>query len=123
MVRVGAPFQYKQFGGMLSVQNFFWKINFFTKFLLHKITNGITPPPIFLGVCDPDKKYSSIWNNANRLSSTLWTIVVGSITYMTCIKNNDNIKIDIGSLPSWIGKIGGTGHQKDGDDDDTEPSD
>ena len=77
LARVGAPFQYNQAGGMLTVKKLFWSINFFTRLLLNKITFGITPPGIPLLISErPGLKYTSILKRADFLTASLWAFAV-----------------------------------------------
>jgi hypothetical protein len=74
MVRVGAPFQYQQFGGILTVKKFLWTANFFGRVLLHKATLKLTPLPVFMQISDPDLKYSTALRRADVLTVSLWVI-------------------------------------------------
>jgi hypothetical protein len=75
MVRVGAPFQYQQFGGILTVKKFLWTANFFGRVLLHKATMKLTPLPVFIQISDPDMKYTTALRRADVLTVSLWAIV------------------------------------------------
>jgi kynurenine 3-monooxygenase len=77
MVRVGAPFQYQQFGGMLTVKKFLWTANFFGRILLHKVTFGLTPLPVFSQIADANVKYSTAMRRADTLTAILWTVAIG----------------------------------------------
>jgi 2-polyprenyl-6-methoxyphenol hydroxylase-like FAD-dependent oxidoreductase len=72
MVRFGAPFQYGQFGGMTSVKKACWVLNFMGRMLLHKMTFGLSPRPVFVEVSDGYKKYSSVMRRADTLTAILW---------------------------------------------------
>lgn len=74
MVRFGAPFQYGQFGGMVTVKRLLWTFNFFGRMLLNKITFGLTPQPVFVEVSDPLKKYSTVMRRGDTLTVGLWAI-------------------------------------------------
>jgi hypothetical protein len=74
MVRVGAPFQYQQFGGILTVKKFLWTANFFARVLLHKATMKLTPLPVFMQISDPDLKYTTALRRADVLTVSLWAI-------------------------------------------------
>ena len=77
MVRVGAPFQYGQFGGMLTIRKSLWALNFFGRVLLSKITKGLTPLPVFMQISDPNLKYSTALKRADALTNFLWIVSVG----------------------------------------------
>ena len=77
MVRVGAPFQYQQFGGILTLRKFLWSFNFFGRVLLNKITFGLTPLPVFIQISEPDLKYSTALRRADTLTASLWAITLG----------------------------------------------
>ena len=77
MVRVGAPFQYNQFGGMLTVKKFLWTFNFLVRMQLNKLTLGFTPPPVVIQILDPDLKYSTALRRADVLTASLWTVTAG----------------------------------------------
>ena len=74
MVRVGAPFQYGQSGGMLSVKKFLWTLNFFSRMVLNKLTLGLTPLPVFVQIGDASLKYSTALRRADVLTVSLWTV-------------------------------------------------
>ena len=77
MVRVGAPFQYQQFGGMLTVKKLLWTFNFFGRVLLNKLTFGLTPMPVFSQIADANLKYSTALHRADTLTALLWTVTLG----------------------------------------------
>jgi kynurenine 3-monooxygenase len=83
MVRFGAPFQYGQFGGVLTAQRLLWTFNFFGRMLLNKITFGLTPRPVFVEVSDAHKKYSTVMRRGDTLTAALWTIVGVVLVRMT----------------------------------------
>jgi len=76
MVRVGAPFQYQQFGGLLTVRKFLWTMNFFGRVLLNKVTLGLTPLPVFIQISDANLKYSTALARADTLTASLWIITL-----------------------------------------------
>lgn len=80
MVRVGAPFQYQQFGGLLTLRKFLWTFNFFGRVLLNKITFGLTPLPVFIQISDPNLKYSTALRRADALTASLWLATFGIAT-------------------------------------------
>jgi hypothetical protein len=80
MVRVGAPFQYQQVGGLLTVRKLLWTLNFFGRVLLNKMTFGLTPNPVFIQVSDPNLKYSVALRRADILTASLWLITVGALS-------------------------------------------
>lgn len=79
MVRFGAPFQYGQFGGLTSVKNTMWGLNFMGRMFLNKITFGLSPRPVFVEVSDGYKKYSSVMRKADTLTTILWASFAGII--------------------------------------------
>ena len=80
MVRVGAPFQYGQFGGMLTVKKLIWTLNFFGRVALNKLTFGLTPLPVFIQISDPNLKYSTALRRADTLTATVWVIILSVLT-------------------------------------------
>lgn len=80
MVRVGAPFQYQQFGGMLTVKRLLWTFNFFGRVALNKLTFGLTPLPVFIQIADPKLKYSTALRRADTLTSALWLVTLGVLS-------------------------------------------
>jgi hypothetical protein len=83
MVRVGAPFQYQQFGGLLTLRKFLWTFNFFGRVLLNKITFGLTPLPVFIQISDANLKYSTALRRADALTASLW-IATLALLYKAC---------------------------------------
>ena len=79
MVRVGAPFQYQQFGGLLTIRKFLWTVNFFGRVLLNKLTFGVTPLPVFIQISDADLKYSTALRRADALTAFLWIVTFGLV--------------------------------------------
>lgn len=77
MVRVGAPFQYQQFGGILTLRKMLWTFNFFGRVALNKLTFGLTPLPVFIQISDPNLKYSAALRRADILTASLWLITLG----------------------------------------------
>jgi hypothetical protein len=77
MVRVGAPFQYGQFGGILTVKKFLWTVNFFARVLLNKATFGVTPLPVFIQISDANLKYSTALRRADVLTVSLSAFAAG----------------------------------------------
>lgn len=77
MVRVGAPFQYGQFGGILTLRKILWSINFFSRVALNKITFGLTPLPVFIQISDADLKYSTALRRADILTASIWAVTLG----------------------------------------------
>ena len=80
MVRVGAPFQYQQFGGLLTLRKFLWTANFFGRVLLNKVTFGVTPLPVFIQISDANLKYSTALRRADRLTAFLWIVTLGLVS-------------------------------------------
>jgi hypothetical protein len=80
MVRVGAPFQYQQFGGILTAKKLLWTFNFFGRVALNKLTFGLTPLPVFIQIADPNLKYSTALRRADTLTASLWIITLGLLS-------------------------------------------
>jgi hypothetical protein len=80
MVRVGAPFQYQQFGGILTVKKLMWTFNFFGRVALNKLTFGLSPLPVFIQISDPNLKYSTALRRADTLTATLWLVTLGVLS-------------------------------------------
>lgn len=80
MVRVGAPFQYQQFGGWLTLRKFLWTLNFFGRLFLNKITFGFTPLPVFIQISDANLKYSTALRRADALTASLWIFTLGLLS-------------------------------------------
>jgi kynurenine 3-monooxygenase len=83
MVRFGAPFQYGQFGGIVTVKRFLWTFNFFGRMLLNKATFGLTPRPVFVEVSDAKKKYSTVMRRGDTLTAALWAITSMAVMQLT----------------------------------------
>ena len=74
IARVGSPFQYNQFGGILTVKKFLWTANFFARVLLNKATMKLTPLPVIMQISDPNLKYTTALRRADALTVFLWAI-------------------------------------------------
>ena len=74
IARFGAPFQYGQFGGMLTVRKALWSVNFIARLMLNKFTKGLTPLPMMSQLSDPNLRYTAIVKKADTFTTILWTI-------------------------------------------------
>jgi len=72
----GAPFQYGQFGGILTVKKTLWTLNFVMRMLLNKLSFGLTPKPLLLELSDTNLPYGAVWKRAQILTFSLWTACV-----------------------------------------------
>lgn len=75
----GAPFQYGQAGGILTVKKFLWTANFAFRLLLNKLTFGRTPKQVALLLTESSLPYSVVWKRAQLLTVGLWTLFAGIV--------------------------------------------
>ncbi|KAL3934874.1 MAG: hypothetical protein SGBAC_009500 [Bacillariaceae sp.] len=73
----GAPFQYGQSGGMLTVKKMLWTLNFAARLILNKLTFGLTPPQLAIQISQTNLPYSAVWKRAQILTFSLLTVFVG----------------------------------------------
>mmetsp|Transcript_30295 Transcript_30295/g.72630 ORF Transcript_30295/g.72630 Transcript_30295/m.72630 type:complete len:222 (+) Transcript_30295:929-1594(+) len=73
----GAPFQYGQSGGLLTVKKMLWTLNFAGRLILSKLSFGLTPPQLAIQISQTNLPYSSVWKRAQILTFSLWTVFAG----------------------------------------------
>lgn len=73
----GAPFQYGQSGGLLTVKKIIWTLNFACRLILNKLSFGLTPPQLAIQISQTNLPYSSVWKRAQLMTFSLWTIFAG----------------------------------------------
>jgi len=103
MVRFGAPFQYGQFGGLVTMQKMMWTVNFFGRVLLNKVTRGLTPFPVFLQISDANLKYSEALRKADLLTGVLNVLLVGILLKIGFFAKICKLLPLPTTLSSWLG--------------------
>ncbi|CAJ1954680.1 unnamed protein product [Cylindrotheca closterium] len=73
----GAPFQYGQSGGLLTVKRILWTLNFGARLILNKLSFGLTPPQLAIQISQTNLAYSVVWKRAQMLTLTLWMVFAG----------------------------------------------